>query len=139
MPLDRASSLLNNSAADRLKLPDDVLHLERLLAEIEVRFAEDFVSHRIAESPDKLRQMIAYFRALYDETARSPVVRCNAPHLSTVIEVDGSLRPCYFLPTMGHLKAEPWRRRLTTRKRSICGGHIGRANDRSANVCVSVV
>jgi len=87
-------------------LPDDVLHLERLLAEIEVRFAEDFASHRIAESPDKLRQMIAYFRALYDETARSPVVRCNAPHLSTVIEVDGSLRPCYFLPTMGSLKID---------------------------------
>lgn len=87
-------------------LPDDVLHLEGLLAEIEVRFAEDFASHRIAESPEKLRQMIAYFRALYDETARSPVVRCNAPHLSTVIEVDGSLRPCYFLPTMGSLKVD---------------------------------
>jgi radical SAM protein with 4Fe4S-binding SPASM domain len=36
-----------------------------------------------------------------------PRVRCNAPHLSTVVQVDGSLRPCYFLPVMGQVSQSP--------------------------------
>lgn len=30
--------------------------------------------------------------------------RCNAPHISAVVEVDGSARPCYFLPVTGQLR-----------------------------------
>jgi radical SAM protein with 4Fe4S-binding SPASM domain len=32
-----------------------------------------------------------------------PPVRCNAPSFSAVIETDGSLKPCYFLPAWGVL------------------------------------
>jgi len=85
--------------------PDDVDEFSLVLDVIETRFADDFASHRIAESPEKLRKMVSYFNALYGK-ADFPAVRCNAPHLSAVIEVDGSLRPCYFLPTMGRLKGE---------------------------------
>ncbi len=81
----------------------DVAELERILADVEVRFAADFASHRIAEAPEKLRRMVSYFKALHNG-GDFPSVRCNAPHLSAVIEVDGSLRPCYFLPTMARLK-----------------------------------
>ena len=43
-----------------------------------------------------------------------PPVRCNAPHLSTIVEVDGSLRPCYFLPTMGKVNGTPLREAINT-------------------------
>jgi MoaA/NifB/PqqE/SkfB family radical SAM enzyme len=84
---------------------DDVRQLGRVLDDVETRFADDFASGRIAESPAKLRRMVNYFGAILGED-EFPYVRCNAPHLSAVIEVDGSLRPCYFLPTMGKVGGE---------------------------------
>lgn len=81
---------------------DDIAELEEILAALERDHASDFASGRIAESPAKLRRMISYFSALLGE-GDPPSVRCNAPHTSVVVQVDGSLRPCYFLPTMGKL------------------------------------
>lgn len=85
---------------------EDADEFSRILDEVERAYADDFASHRIAESPDKLRKMVSYFKALHGDAAYPPV-RCNAPHLSAVIEVDGSLRPCYFLPTMAKLSESP--------------------------------
>ena len=75
------------------------------------RFADDFASGRIAESPAKLRRMVSYFGAILSQ-GEFPRVRCNAPHLSTIIEVDGSLRPCYFLPRMGKVNGTPLRKAI---------------------------
>jgi radical SAM protein with 4Fe4S-binding SPASM domain len=92
---------------------DDLPELARVLDTVEAHFPDDFASGRIAESPAKLRRMVAYFGAILGQN-EYPYVRCNAPHLSAVVEVDGSLRPCYFLPTMGKLKAEPLREAVNT-------------------------
>jgi MoaA/NifB/PqqE/SkfB family radical SAM enzyme len=82
----------------------EIVELERIIEEIAVRYAD--VAGRIAESPDKLRRILTqYFRALIGE-GDFPQPPCNAPHFSTVIEVDGRLRPCYFLPTYGQLQAD---------------------------------
>jgi MoaA/NifB/PqqE/SkfB family radical SAM enzyme len=80
----------------------DIEQLGRILDAVETRFADDFASGRIAESPEKLRRMLTYFGAVIGQNDFEPP-RCNAPHLSTVIEVDGTLRPCYFLPAYGKL------------------------------------
>jgi MoaA/NifB/PqqE/SkfB family radical SAM enzyme len=79
---------------------DDVRELARVLDDVERLYTDDFASGRIAESPAKLRRMVNYFGAILGQD-EYPAVRCNAPHLSAVIEVDGTLRPCYFLPSMG--------------------------------------
>lgn len=84
--------------------PDDLPRLAALLDRVEVDYADDFASGLIAESPAKLRRMVGYFGALTGMAA-PPAPRCNAPHISTVIEVDGTLRPCYFLPTYGKVEA----------------------------------
>lgn len=81
---------------------DDVTALDAVLDDLERRFAADFAARRIAESPQKLRQLSAYFRAVLGQ-GDFPPLRCNAPHTTAVIEVDGRLRPCYFLPTWGKL------------------------------------
>jgi MoaA/NifB/PqqE/SkfB family radical SAM enzyme len=84
--------------------PDDVREFSRVLDEVEMRFAGDFAEGRIAESPAKLRHMVRYFEAVNNHNPVDfPRPRCNAPHFSTVIEVDGTLRPCYFLPSYGKL------------------------------------
>lgn len=82
--------------------PDDVSKLAQVLDVVEAHFADDFASGLIAESPAKLRRMIDYFAALTGQT-RFPRPRCNAPHINVVIEVDGTLRPCYFLPAFGQI------------------------------------
>lgn len=94
-------SLMNNPLGTALTL-EDIDRFATILDEIEQTFAADFASGRIAESPAKLRRMLGYFRAVAGEGSfEAP--RCNAPHISTVVEVDGSLRPCYFLPSYGTL------------------------------------
>jgi MoaA/NifB/PqqE/SkfB family radical SAM enzyme len=84
---------------------DEVLELSYVLDEVEAQFADDFSKGRISESPAKLRSMVDYFAAVMGQ-GEFPRVRCNSPHISTVIEVDGTLRPCYFLPTYGKLARE---------------------------------
>lgn len=82
----------------------EIAELDQIIAQLEIDFADDFADGRISESPNKLRRiLVQYFSALLgDETFPRP--RCNAPHFSTVIEVDGTLRPCYFLPSYGSLR-----------------------------------
>src|SRR5262249_22749175 len=54
----------------------------------------------ILESPPKLRRLHAYYRALCG-LGEFPPVHCNAPEFSAVIEADGRLRPCFFIPGPG--------------------------------------
>ena len=83
---------------------EDIDELEQIIARLEVDFAQEFANGQIAESPEKLRRiLVRYFRTLIGE-GDFVAPRCNAPHFSTVIEVDGTLRPCYFLPSYGSLR-----------------------------------
>jgi Fe-coproporphyrin III synthase len=57
----------------------------------------------VAETPDKLRRIANHFRVqLGLQPAEAPV--CNAPWVSAVVEVDGSVRPCFFHPPIGNLQ-----------------------------------
>jgi len=93
---------------------DDVRELSAVLDDVETRFAAEFANGRMAESPEKLRRMVSYFGAIADAGDDFPNVRCNAPHISTVIEVDGTLRPCYFLPSYGKLNGAPLGQAINT-------------------------
>lgn len=57
----------------------------------------------IAESPDKIRRIYKYYLALHG-LGDFPFKRCNAPWVSTVIEADGSVRPCFFHDTIGNIR-----------------------------------
>jgi MoaA/NifB/PqqE/SkfB family radical SAM enzyme len=78
-------------------------HLGQVLDKMIVDFEEEFSSGYIAESPNKLRKIYQYYAALQgmDEF---PVVECNAPWVSAVIESDGTVRPCYFHRPMGNIR-----------------------------------
>lgn len=76
---------------------EDLPAFAAVLDDLETRYASAFAERRIAESPAKLRRLYDYFAAVNGLRPFDPP-RCNAPHLSTVIEVDGAIRPCFFLP-----------------------------------------
>jgi MoaA/NifB/PqqE/SkfB family radical SAM enzyme len=55
----------------------------------------------ILESPEKLRRIVAHFRAHYG-LAPHEAPRCNAPWVSAVLESNGDVRPCFFHPVIGN-------------------------------------
>jgi MoaA/NifB/PqqE/SkfB family radical SAM enzyme len=72
--------------------------LEQLIEEHEA----DIHSRYILESETKLRRIARRFREhLGQAVPESPI--CNAPWVSAVIEVDGSVRPCFFHRTIGNI------------------------------------
>ena len=65
-------------------------------------FSEEIHSGFIRESPEKLRRIVHHFRVLAGQKPpRSP--RCNAPWVSTVIEANGEVRPCFFHEALGNI------------------------------------
>jgi MoaA/NifB/PqqE/SkfB family radical SAM enzyme len=96
-----------------------------------VRYADDFRTGFIAESPDKLRRLPRYFAALTG-LGEYPETVCNAPWVSTVIEANGDVRPCFFHAPMGNIHQQPlgailnapasieFRRNLDVRQNAVC-------------------
>ena len=88
----RKEEIMSNLALDQ----DDLPVFDQVLADISKRFALDFESGFIAETPAKLRGLRQYFAALHDLNDFPPV-RCNAPRFSAVFTADGSIQPCFFI------------------------------------------
>jgi Fe-coproporphyrin III synthase len=78
----------------------DASELQALEAEIElliVEHAADIETGFLVESAAKLRRLPNRFREhLTNSLPKAP--KCNAPWVSAVMELDGSLRPCFFHP-----------------------------------------
>lgn len=82
----------------------DLPRFAELIDRAEVEFAEEFASGFIAENPEKLRRLVQYFAAVLGR-ADYPPVRCNAPEFSAVIQADGDVRPCFFIPGTTNVRA----------------------------------
>jgi MoaA/NifB/PqqE/SkfB family radical SAM enzyme len=114
------------AAAD---LPFLAAEIDRLEAER----AGDLASGFVAEDAATLRRrLLGHFAALLG-LAEHAAPRCNAPWVSTVIEADGTVRPCFFQPPLGNLRragslaavlnapaALAWRRGLDVERDAIC-------------------
>ncbi len=66
------------------------------------RFTADFESGFISEKPDKLRRLPRYYAALHG-LGEFPETVCNAPWVSSVVEADGTVRPCFFHRSLGNI------------------------------------
>ena len=74
---------------------DELRTLEVEIENLITTHHEDIRSGFIVESGAKLRRVADRFREhLYRVPPKSP--RCNAPWVSAVVDVDGSVRPCFF-------------------------------------------
>lgn len=116
-------------ALDGPDLPDLAAELEAL----ERDCAADFATGFIAESAEKLqRRLYQYYAALLG-LGDFAAVACNAPWVSSVVEADGTVRPCFFQPPLGNVResgglvavlnsprSRAWRRGLDTHRNAIC-------------------
>ena len=85
-------------AAEELPLLEAELHA------LEREFAAEFDAGFIAESPEKLRRrLLGYFTAAAEQ-GPYPTNVCNAPWVSSVVEADGTVRPCFFHAPVGNLR-----------------------------------
>jgi MoaA/NifB/PqqE/SkfB family radical SAM enzyme len=89
----------------------------------------------IAESNSKLRKIGARFREHIDGTPpKAPI--CNAPWVSTVIEVDGSVRPCFFHPSIGNAHQLTLEEALNTETALSFRSRLKIASDPTCQHCV---
>ncbi len=109
LPADVSSTAFNHSTPgvveEGIKILPDKNELPELHATIEKvirEFASDFQNKRIAESPQKIRNLGLYYSAMHGLNP-FPKKPCNAPWVSAVIEADGTLRPCFFLESLGNI------------------------------------
>jgi MoaA/NifB/PqqE/SkfB family radical SAM enzyme len=110
---------------------EDVARFAQVVEDTIVEFADEFASGFVAESPARLRRLPSYFAAL-NADGEFPENTCNAPWVSTVIEADGTVRPCFFHRSLGNIHERPldeilnsddavgFRRHLDVRTDPIC-------------------
>ena len=82
----------------------EVLELENEIELLIAEHADDIDQKYIAEAAGKLRRIPRRFREhLGQASPESPT--CNAPWVSAVVEVDGSVRPCFFHRPVGSIRS----------------------------------
>ena len=113
LPADVSSQAFNRETRWNAERQEEVaLHrkelpqLKQVLENVITTCAEDFTTHFIAESPQKLMNIYTYYCAVHGLCA-FPFKQCNAPWVSAVIEPDGSVRPCFFHDAVGNVRTQP--------------------------------
>jgi MoaA/NifB/PqqE/SkfB family radical SAM enzyme len=79
--------------------------LKEIVSGLPAQFSDEFKNHFIAESPAKLMNIYTYYCAVHG-LSEYPYKKCNAPWVSTVVESDGSVKPCFFHPAVGNINSK---------------------------------
>ena len=110
LPADVSSHAFNRQQAwdeprqhEILLSEDDVDELKTIIDNLVADFKNDFENRFIAESHAKIWNIYFYYAAYYNRN-NFPYKKCNAPWVSTVIEADGTVRPCFFHEPFGNIK-----------------------------------
>jgi MoaA/NifB/PqqE/SkfB family radical SAM enzyme len=95
--------LWGEEKVEEIKLSaNEVIQFKDIIESLIKTHLKDFESKFIDESPDKIRRFYHYYAA-YHGLSEFPDIRCNAPWVSTVIEPDGTVRPCFFHKKIGSI------------------------------------
>jgi MoaA/NifB/PqqE/SkfB family radical SAM enzyme len=112
LPADVSSSAFNRETVwegdkqqEILLAETDLAELKEIIGDILDHCGDDFKNHFIAESPQKIQKIYYYYSAYYGLN-EFPYKKCNAPWVSTVIEPDGTVRPCFFHKAYGNIKTD---------------------------------
>ncbi len=109
LPADVSSHAFNreitwdeNRQQEILLSENDLPGLKNVIANLLITNKNDFKNKFIAESPEKIMKIYDYYAAFYGLNI-FPYKKCNAPWVSTVIEADGTVRPCFFHQAFGNI------------------------------------
>lgn len=94
---------------------DELPELNQILEGVINDYNEEIDNGFIAESPDKLRKIYSHYAAHYGLNP-FPYKKCNAPWVSTVVEADGTVRPCFFHEALGNIHEQSLENILNSEK-----------------------
>ena len=95
--------LWNDAKQNEIMLQKEELPvLQEIVDHIIQNYQSEFVNHFIAESSVKIQKIHDYYSALHNVNP-FPYKKCNAPWVSTVIEADGTVKPCFFHDVFGNI------------------------------------
>jgi len=111
--------------------PEELPELKSVINILIEQHRHDFETHFIVESTSKIQKIYEYYAAFYGLNP-FPYKKCNAPWVSTVVEADGTVRPCFFHSAYGNIREKSlgeiingaeairFRKSLDTNTNSIC-------------------
>lgn len=109
----------------------DCLAFDAIVEKSIVELSSEYNSRFIAESPEKMRKLVQYYKAI-NGMGKFPSPICNAPWVSAVIESDGRVMPCFFHEPYGNIyendfaeilnskKAIQFRKTLDVKRDAVC-------------------
>jgi Fe-coproporphyrin III synthase len=110
LPADVSSHAFNRQTAWNEPKQHEILisekelpELQEVIYDITTTYKAAFDDYFIAETPQKIQDIYRYYAAFYHLNL-FPYKKCNAPWVSTVVEADGSVRPCFFHDTIGNIR-----------------------------------
>jgi Fe-coproporphyrin III synthase len=110
LPADVSSQAFNREIPWSEQRQQEILLYEEEMPELKSVLRSLFIQHKdafeekfIAESQAKLQKIYEYYGSFHGITAL-PYKKCNAPWVSTVIEADGTVRPCFFHEAIGNIR-----------------------------------
>ncbi len=110
LPADVSSSAFNRATIwdgdrqnDMLPAENELASLRNIIDHLKEKYQTSFDDHFIAESPEKIEKIYAYYAAFHGHNL-FPSKRCNAPWVSAVVESDGSVLPCFFHEAIGNIR-----------------------------------
>lgn len=109
LPADVSSHAFNRQMAWEEPKQHEILVSEHELPELQevikriINNPANFTNRFVAESKEKIQDIYNYYAAFYGLNP-FPFKKCNAPWVSTVIEADGSVRPCFFYDVIGNIR-----------------------------------
>lgn len=110
LPADVSSTAFNRESVWTEDRQQEIVLKEAELEEMKIitssileEFNDEFKNRFIVESPQKIQKIYYYYAAYYGLNP-FPYKKCNAPWVSTVIEADGTVRPCFFHKAYGNIK-----------------------------------
>ncbi|HEY6956466.1 MAG TPA: radical SAM protein [Flavisolibacter sp.] len=81
---------------------DELSDFKTVLEDVIEAYENEIQTGFIAEPAEKIKRLFTYYCALQG-LCDFPYKKCNAPWVSTVIEPDGAVRPCFFHASLGNI------------------------------------
>jgi MoaA/NifB/PqqE/SkfB family radical SAM enzyme len=82
---------------------EELSELKCVLDDVVSTYENEIQTHFISESAQKLNKIFLYYCALH-RLCEFPYKKCNAPWVSTVVEADGNVKPCFFHASIGNIR-----------------------------------
>lgn len=80
---------------------------EEVMENAFITFKKDFDSKFIVEDENRMRKIIQHYKSFHGLTP-APSKKCNAPWVSSVIESNGDVMPCFFHKPIGNIHEQPF-------------------------------